>query len=175
LADVIEKQGKEAQIYLSVDCATGLPVKDGFKDDVKVLFVLDSRLPGQAHWFSGFPITVLCMFHKRTSDERWLGAARQWFEFAARCHADRDTVPAACKLGYGAACLYTQTGDKQYLACTEAVANMMLGSQRDDGAWLLKDFATLEDQPWGLTCDLVCEFMMWLHEYDQVLNGPGIP
>lgn len=155
LSTVLQQQDKsEDGFYLRVDESRKL-VRD-FDTGMSLFYYVSSRKPNQLYFMVGYPCAYLSILYKETHDEKYLVAAKGYFEFALKCGDNIFQSMFSHKLAWAASLLFQITEDERYLTAIEKIASYFISTQDKDGMWLASEGSnTSLDQ----SAEIACWFM----------------
>jgi len=123
------------------------------------------------YWFFGIAMAALGNLYAATGDKQWLDAAERVFQLTKKCDPEVYHHLTSAKVGWGASVLYGITGEKQYQEVLLQVADMLVETQTEEGAWLRRpDFETIEGHPVPPLLDTTLERCIWLYVYVKELK-----
>ena len=161
LLGILQVQPDLDSIFYARTDPEGLPIKQ-WQESQELDYRVDLTQPQQFYFYIGYPLAFLALLYRATAEERFLQGARDYFEVAQRCAADRWRFPAACKGAFGSALLYEITGKGEYLDTAAEFTQAMTELATAEGFWHYKQFfPDLADQPDMVTYDLAAEFVVW--------------
>jgi hypothetical protein len=160
------------RIYIHYDPEADALVTD-FPADESISYTCDIHRPKQHFFFVGAPMGYLSDVYKRTGEQRFLDGAWRYFEFESRTNPEGFSWPSKCKSGWGAALLYSVTGDEVARQLAERVANeTFLTAQEADGSWPTFRYPTRDDFSTSIEvskAELTAEFVFELMEIARSL------
>lgn len=157
----LDQPSPDNGIYVRMN-AKGLFITD-FPPDEAINYYLDRSTPGQFYFTPGYATAFLATLYTVTADRAYLHSAERLFELAASAEGVL-TTHFSHKLAWGAALLYSITGDKRYADFALHVADIIVAMQSADGSW----FA---DQPEYVSFDQTAECGIWLRAIDSELHA----
>ncbi|SHF00968.1 hypothetical protein [Streptoalloteichus hindustanus] len=149
-------------LYLRRDGA-GAVVRE-FPDAEAAFHVVSATEPDQAYFMVGYPMAFLAALHRATGHPGHLEAAWGYLDFALRCTGNLRSCHHSHKIAWGAAALARTTGDQDCATLATDIADHLLSTQDDSGAWL-------PDQPALTRFDQTAEVAIWLLEITAALDG----
>ena len=114
----------------------------------------------------------LADLYRATQSKKYLQAAVKMFDFEKGMNPRSFSWPCKCKVGWGAALLYSVTGDPDHRKMAEKVADVtFLKTQCRDGSWEQMNFPTHDDGRGHLSSSLevTAEFTFELSEIVKAL------
>jgi hypothetical protein len=133
------------RFYFQTDTRTGQCVTD-VPEGETVMYFADRQKTRQHFFYAGALMGFLSDLYRATADQRYLDAAVRMFEFEQGMPPESFAWPSKCKVGWGAALLYSVTKDPAHRAMAEHVADVtFLAAQRDDGSWPVLNFLIRDD------------------------------
>lgn len=168
LMHILEIQPElETRFYMHYDLESESPVTN-FPADESVSYTCDIHRSKQHFFYVGAPIGYLSDVYKLTGEQRFLDAALRYFDFESRTNPEGFSWPSKCKSGWGAALLYSVTGDIAARQMAERVAKeTFMAAQEADGSWPVFRFPTRDDHSTGVEvnkAELTAEFVFELVE-----------
>ena len=162
----------ESRFYILYDPEADALVTD-FPADESISYTCDIHRSKQHFFFVGAPMGYLSDVYKRTGEQRFLDGARRYFEFESRTHPEGFSWPSKCKSGWGAALLYSVTGEEAPRQLAERVADeTFLATQEADGSWPTFRYPTRDDLSTSIEiskAELTAEFVFELTEIARSL------
>ena len=128
---------------------------------------IDTGQPKQAYWEVGLPLQLMCRLYQATGIKKYLGFAKQFFEFKLRCHEDRFSYVGSGKSSLGAALYYLLTGDERAKEAAITFADFLVETQYPEGGW--RD--ETEPDTILIYIDHAAEFNVWLQEISAALQA----
>jgi hypothetical protein len=117
----------------------------------------------QAFWFLGLPCAALTQLYELTGEDRFLDAARRFFDVFLECGDAGFSAAGSGKTFWSSSMLYRLTGEKKYRDSCLKLMDFFISLQRDDGTFLLPGM-----DPSGLTpkflFDTIPEYARWFLE-----------
>ena len=125
-------------------------------------YLVEAKPDGQEYWFLGIAPAFLGKLFLATGEIRFRDAARDYLDFFNRCQPVKQPDYTTGKVGWGAATLYQITGDSTYRDLAHNIMDILVSTQREDGAWLFHGaYPSFEEQPLAVSADLSSEMGMW--------------
>ena len=159
----------EERFYTAFDATDGL-ITD-FPPEEAVYRVVETGEREQYYYFLGYPIIFLSKLYLATNDDRYLEAAKEYFNFTKSCQDDVYASPPSGKLGWGCAALHGITGDEDVGEAVKSEVRYLLETQDEEGCWSrfpgFKLYLNGEPYPTSGRIDLTAEFCAWLSEIIQ--------
>ena len=136
LLNLIRKQpDMPNRFYFFTNTRTGRCITK-FDPGTAVVHVADRKLPRQQFFQVGAIMGFLADLYRATGKAKYLRGAEKMFTVDQGMHPRSFEWPSKCKAGWGAALLYSVTGNRAHRRTAERVARTtMLRSQRRDGSW----------------------------------------
>lgn len=156
LARCAERQPDTASgFYLRLD-VRGEPVT-AYTADNAMFHQVSAVEPDQAFFMIGYPMAFLGKLYQATGDAACLATAQRYLEFALSCGETIRRSHFAHKVAWGAAVLARLTVDRSAADLALAIAQSLLDSQDQSGAWLVAE-------PPIVSLDQTAEVAIWLRE-----------
>ena len=107
-----------------------------------------------------------------TGDDKWLAAAEKLYDTVMKCHDEIYSVITNRKAAWGAAQLYSVTGDAKYAKLSLDIWQWTMDTQTPEGLWLRHpEYSSLEEQPLEFTVDAAVESGLYMFELARSLSG----
>ena|SRR3990167_1049834 len=144
----------EHGFYLRIDSA-GKPIIQ-FPAEQTPFYFVSKHEADQLHFMIGYPSAFLAMLFKNTLNEKYLVAARQYFDFSLSCHESIYACNYSHKIAWAASILLEITGEEKHLDVIEKITTHFIKNQSEDGMWYADaDINTRFDQ----SAEIACWFM----------------
>ena len=157
------------RFYAAFDARRGLITS--FPSEEAVNRVVEAGEKEQYYYIIGYPIIFLSKLYQATGEDRYLEAAREYFNFTKLCQDDVYASPPSGKLGWGCAALYGITGDREVGEAVKSEVRYLLRTQDEEGCWSrfpsFKRYLNGEPYPLSGRVDITGEFCAWLSEIFQ--------
>jgi len=163
------------RFYFHTHARTGRCVTE-FEEGAGVRHYSDRKLAKQWFFVTGAIMGFLSDLYRATGRSTYLQTARQLFDYEQGMNPRGFRWPSKCKVGWGAALLYSVTSDPAHRAMAMKVADVtFLDAQHKDGSW---DELTLlqQDDGTGVTLssfETTAEFTFELCEIIKAISGDG--
>lgn len=167
-------QGQPAlprRFYFYTDAKTGRCVTD-YPQGMRISYLADRKGPRQHFYYSGAIMGYLADLYRATGCKKYLQAAVKMFDFEKGMNPRSFSWPSKCKVGWGAALLYSVTGDPAHRKMAEKVAGVtFLRAQRRDGSWEQMNYPIHDDGSGFVisSLELTAEFTFELSEIVKAL------
>jgi hypothetical protein len=154
-----------SRMYTVFSRAQGLHTEPDPNDELRYVVNQDATTY-QRFYNPGIVGGFLARLYQATGEAEWLELARRYMSFAEGASDYLFTMPSLSqgKTGWGAAVLYTLTGEDKYREMAERVGDSILSYQADGGYWYGLD---REKAP-GV--NLTAEMVIWLDEINQAVG-----
>lgn len=160
------------RFYICYDPESDALVTD-FPADESLSYYCDIHRSQQHFFFVGAPTGYLADVYKFTGERRFLDAALRYFDFESRTNPQGFSWPSKCKSGWGAALLYSVTGEQAARQLAERVAcETFLTTQEADGSWPTFHYPTRDDHSTFIEvskAELTAEYVFELMEIVRCL------
>ncbi|MFH1007686.1 MAG: hypothetical protein V1800_09315 [Candidatus Latescibacterota bacterium] len=160
------------RFYILWDPEAGTLVTE-FPADESISYTCELHRAQQHFFYVGAPMGYLSDVYKRTGEQRFLDGAWRYFDFESRTNPEGFSWPSKCKSGWGAALLYSVTGDTSARKMAEQVASQtLLAAQEADGGWSTFHYPTRDDSGTSIEisrAELTAEFVFELTEIARSL------
>ena len=163
------------RFYFKMDPKTGECITE-YPENASILAFTDTKREKQFFFFSGMLMGYLSDLYRATGDSRYIDGAVEMFAFEQGMNPRGFRYPSKCKVGWGAALLYSVTGEAAQRRLATDVADVtFLEAQCDDGRWdacncVANDNATAFIEV--SATEMTCEFLFELCEIIKAL-GPA--
>ena len=135
-------------------------------------FVIEIGGTGQIYFPLGFGMLVFSDLYALTADDKWLTAAEKLYDTVMKCHDEIYSVITNRKAAWGAAQLYSVTGDSKYAQLSLDIWQWTMDTQTPEGLWLRHpEYSSLEEQPLEFTVDAAVESGLYMFELARSLSG----
>jgi hypothetical protein len=129
-------------------------------------FRINTDEPENWHYILGAQIAFLAKLYMATGEEKHLDLARRVRKFGLRCHEDILRSDSSGKFGYGNACLFRATGDRQYQDVAARCLDYLVEDQQAQGCWMRGGKPTASS---------TAEFVVWLIHFLCVEKMAEVP
>ncbi len=134
-----------SRFYFNTDARTGKCVTEHAENQAIMTFA-DATKPKQHFFYAGGIMGFLADLHRAAGKDKHLDAACKMFEIERNMHPKSFAWPSKCKVGWGAALLYSVTGHAKHRRMAEHVADVtFLDAQHRDGSWEEIPFPVSDD------------------------------
>ncbi len=169
LVDSLERQPEPDRFLLKRDLG------GAFLDEEDQTFVIELERPGQIYFPLGIGMVVFAGLAASTGESKWLSAAQKVYAAVGRSHDELFGVITNRKVAWGAAELFSVTGDSAYAEMSARIWSWTLETQTPEGIWLRHpEYASLDEQPRDLTVDATVESGLYMFELARTL-APWLP
>ena len=160
------------RLYFHTDSRTGRCVT-AFDPGTDVCYYSDRKKDKQWFFVTGAIMGFLADLFRATGNRSYLRTATKLFAYEKGMHPRSFEWPCKCKVGWGAALLYSVTGDAMHRTMATKVADVtLLGPQCRNGGWKTLWFP-LSDDGEGFdvsAMELTAEFTFELCEIAKALS-----
>lgn len=144
---------------------------DYLRDDDPT-FVIEIGGTDQIYFPLGFGMLVFADLYALTGDGKWLTAAEKLYDTVMKCNDEIYSVITNRKAAWGAAQLYSVTGDAKYAQLSLHIWQWTMDTQTPEGLWLRHpEYSSLEEQPLEFTVDAAVESGLYMFELARSLSG----
>ena len=144
---------------------------DYLKDDDPT-FVIEIGGTDQIYFPLGFGMLVFADLYALAGDDKWLIAAEKLYDLVTKCHDEIYSVITNRKAAWGAAQLYSVTGDAKYAQLSLDIWQWTMDTQTPEGLWLRHpEYSSIEEQPLEFTVDAAVESGLYMFELASSLSG----
>lgn len=137
-----------------------------FRPEEAPAHVLRVDADWQWYFIPGIAAAFLASCYMATGDRDYLALAGSYLDFADRCGEYVFRRAQGGKVGWGAALLYSLTGEERYRRLALRVGEYLVASQQADGSW--------QNPAAGgaryAVIDVTAEFVVWLSEITRLVN-----
>jgi hypothetical protein len=163
------------RFYFMTDSRTGRCVTE-FEPGTGIRHFTDRKRARQWFLVTGAMMGFFADLYRTTGDETYLDAASKLFEYELGMNPRSFHWPSKCKVGWGAALLYSVTDKNTHRDMAMKVADVtFLEAQRRDGSWNELAFPLSDDMRGTVLskCEITAEFTFEICEMVKSLAGAG--
>lgn len=125
--------------------------------------VLLRHEPHQHHYLTGMMIGALTDFYRVSRESKYLDAALEIYEFAARGTPAIYESTASHKFAWGCAWLFRETGKAEHLESACRICDYLAGIQEADGSFVHWAFVKSADEwPYSPRFNITGQFALWI-------------
>lgn len=122
-----------------------------FSQEKAPLYLISTTLPNQLYFMIGYPAAYLALLYKKTSNEIFLEAAKEYLNFSLSCNKNIYQCDFSHKIAWAASIIYEYTLDFNHLRAIEKISNYFINKQKN-GIWFNEDTCTSYDQSAEIAC-----------------------
>lgn len=163
------------RFYFKTDAQTGECITD-HPHNASILAFTDKKRDKQFFFLSGLVMGYLSDLYRATGEARYLDGALEMFAFERDTNPKGFRYPSKCKVGWGAALLYSITGEPAHRQLAADVADItFIEAQCEDGRWDAYNCVANDDATAFFEVSAVEMTSEFLFELCEIIKALGPP